>query len=67
MKFDDYIVFTLFDNHHNDIFVLNKILRNLIDNTVVLSKVPKVYSRIFQGIWDGNNASSDYEIILKYS
>jgi hypothetical protein len=67
MKFNDYTVFTLFDNNYNDIHVLNKILRALADNTIVLSKVPKVYSRIFSGIWDGNSSSSDYELIMKYT
>ncbi len=36
---------------------------DLINDTVVLSKIPKVYSQIFSGIWDTNLASSDFEMI----
>jgi hypothetical protein len=44
MKINEYIVYNIFDYECDDIYVFNKILRRLINDTVVLSKVPKVYS-----------------------
>lgn len=67
MRINEYTIINKIDEECNDIFVFNKILRNLINDTVVLSRVPKVYSQIFSGMWDVNLSSSDYEIIREYA
>ena len=44
MRIYEYSVYNVFDTKCGDIYVFNRILRDLINDTVVLSRVPKIYS-----------------------
>ena len=56
----------MFDNYPDDIFVMNKIIKQLIKNTEILSLVPKVFTRIFNGIWSFDGSTQDVEMIRLY-
>lgn len=55
----------MFDHMCEDVHVLNKIIRKLINDSEIVSLVPKVFSRIFSGIW-GENSGYEAEMIRNY-
>ncbi len=61
-----YTIYHMFDNYPDDILVMNKIIKQLIKNTEILSLVPKVFTRIFNGIWSFDGSTQDVEMIRLY-
>jgi hypothetical protein len=63
---DRYNIMNCYDQHPEEVYIMNKILKDLIQNTQVISQVPKQYVRIFQGLWDGSTVSSEYNVLVEF-
>ena len=61
--YNGYTLYTMYNNMDDNILVMNKILKQLIKDTAVLSLVPKVFGRIFNGIWRHDSGTMDAEMI----
>jgi hypothetical protein len=44
---DKYVLAVCYDDHPEEIFVFNKIIKDLIKNTQIISSVPKSYVKLF--------------------
>ena len=45
--YEKYVVATAYDNYGDEVVVFNKIIKDLITNTSIISTVPKSYYRLF--------------------